>query len=74
MNAKQEIENKLEEFNSNFENLISNDNLNLSEIENITLDNFKNYKNIMGHHIEGLLSTKVNEKELVAKKNMNGKK
>ena len=57
-----------------FEKLVSEDKLNINSIEKIMLTDIEEYKKELKLHIEELLSTKINEKELISKKNKNGKK
>lgn len=57
-----------------FEKLVSEDKLDIDSIEKIMLTDIEEYKKELKSHIEELLSTKINEKELISKKNKNGKK
>ena len=57
-----------------FEKLVSEDKLDIDSIEKIMLTDIEEYKKELKLHIEELLSTKINEKELISKKNKNGKK
>ena len=57
-----------------FEKLVSEDKLDIDSIEKIMLTDIEEYKKELKLNIEELLSTKINEKELISKKNKNGKK
>jgi hypothetical protein len=57
-----------------FDNLVSEDKLNIDSIEELMLTELEDYKKELRLHIEELLSNKLNEKKLITKKNKNGKK
>lgn len=76
MNTKETINKKIEELDTKFDNLLTNGNFNINNLENnledIMLENLEEYKNILNNHVEDLLSNKIDEKELIIKKNKNG--
>lgn len=74
MNTKSEINNKINELDYNFDRLITEDKLNIDSIENLALKSIEDVKSIINNHIEELIVKKVDEKELIAKKNENGMK
>lgn len=74
MNIKSEINNKINELDYNFDKLITEDKLNIDSIENLALKNIEDIKSIINNHIEELIVKKVDEKELIVKKNENGMK
>lgn len=74
MNTKREINNKINELDNNFDKLITEDKLNIDSIESLGLKSIEDVKAIINKHIEKLLIEKIDEKELIIKKNRNGKK
>ncbi len=74
MNTSETLEEVINELNQNFDNLISNDHINIDEIEVLTLSSVEECKKIINNHIEELLKNKIDEKKLISKKNENGKK
>lgn len=73
MDTKKLIQEKITELDNNFDKLILTNKLNINSIEDITMKNIGDYKQIINTHIENLILKKINEKELVVKKNNNGK-
>ena len=76
--TQEEIENwrhkeKITELDNNFDKLILTNKLNINSIEDIAMKNIEDYKQIINTHIEDLIFNKINEKELIGKKNENGK-
>lgn len=74
MNTKKEINNRIDNMDRNFQNLINSNALTINAIENLAVNSIEEVTSIINSHIEDLLSSKVNEKELIIKKNSNGKK
>ncbi len=74
MNTKREINNKINELDNNFDKLITEDKLSIDSIESLGLKSIEDVKAIINKHIEELLIEKIDEKELIIKKNRNGKK
>ncbi len=74
MNTKREINNKINELDNNFDKLITEDKLSIDSIESLGLKSIEDVKAIINKHIEKLLIEKIDEKELIIKKNRNGKK
>lgn len=62
------------DFTSKFATLVKEDKLNINTIEDLMIENIENYKKELKNHVEDLLKNHVNEKELIIKKNRNGKK
>ena len=62
------------DFTSKFDILVKEDKLNINTIEDLMIENIENYKKELNNHVEDLLKNHVNEKELIIKKNKNGKK
>lgn len=74
MNAKTELNNKIDKLNENFDRLISDNELNINSIENLAIGSVNDIKNIINAHLKELIDKRVNEKELITKKNKSGKK
>ena len=66
--------NDFNDFSEKFDELIDNNELNIGSIEDLMINSINNYKNELINHVEELLSQHINEKDLVTKKNKNGKK
>lgn len=62
------------EFDERFEKLLDKEKLDINTIEQIMEEEIKDYRKELKYHLEELLSKKINEKELISKKNKNGKK
>ena len=73
MNTKKIIQEKITELDNNFDKLVLTNKLNINSIEDIAMKNIEDYKQIINTHIEDLILKKINEKELIVKKNENGK-
>lgn len=73
MDTKKIIQEKITELDNNFDKLVLTNKLNINSIEDIAMKNIEDYKQIINTHIEDLIFKKINEKELIVKKNENGK-
>ena len=73
MDTKKIIQEKITELDNDFDKLVLTNKLNISSIEDIAMKNIEDYKQIINIHIEDLILKKINEKELIVKKNENGK-
>lgn len=73
MDTKKLIEEKIKEIDDKFSELISNDCLDINSIELLGLNGIEECKKIITNHIEELIMERINEKELITKKNKNGK-
>ena len=73
MDTKKIIQEKITELDNDFDKLVLTNKLNINSIEDINMKNIEDYKQIINIHIEDLILKKINEKELIAKKNENGK-
>lgn len=74
MNTVKEIKTKINEFDNDFNELLKDNKLNISKIEDLAINNIEEYRQIINKHIEELMLSKINEKNLIFKKNENGKK
>lgn len=63
-----------EHFEEEFIKLVSENKLSINSIEELMLEEIKRYKNKLEMQLEELLKSQINEKELITKKNENGKK
>ena len=66
-------ENQLKKYEKEFDNLIEKNKMNISNIENLMLKRMDNFNQELVKHTEELLAQKINEKDLISKKNLNGK-
>jgi hypothetical protein len=64
----------LKNFSDKFDKLVSEDKLNINSLENLMVSNIEEYKRDLKKYTEDLLTSHINEKELIRKKNKNGKK
>lgn len=62
------------DLDKDFKKLVKEEKLNIGSLEELMIENIENYKRELAIHIEDLLSSEVNEKDLISKKNKNGKK
>ena len=74
MKIEGKIKKEIKDYNEKFNELVNNDKLNISTIEDLLLDNYKLHQKNMTQYTEELLSQKIDEKELISKKNKNGKR
>ena len=74
MEIEEKIKKEIKDYNEKFNELVNNDKLNISTIEDLLLDNYKLHQKNMTQYTEELLSQKIDEKELISKKNKNGKR
>ena len=71
---KKEEDKHINEFTNEFDELVAKGKMNINSLEQLMVDNVENYKKDLHKHVEEILSTHINEKELIIKKNKNGKK
>ena len=64
----------LSKFTNQFDELVADGKMNINTLEQLMVDNIEEYKKDLHQHVEEILSTHINEKELIVKKNKNGKK
>ena len=74
MRTIEQFEKNINNLDANFNELISNDNLDINSIEELAMNSIDNCKSIINNHIEELISKNINEQELIIKKNEKGKK
>ena len=73
MDAKKKLNEKIDELDNGFDNLRNNNELDINSIEDLALKTVDDVNNIINNHIEELVSEKLDEKELITKKNKIGK-
>ena len=66
--------NNIEKMTDKFDNMVREGTLNISKIENLLTSNIDEYKNNINKYMENLISLHIDEKQLIIKKNKNGKK
>ena len=74
MNAQKLIGIEINTLDNEFNKLLKNDKLNISEIESLSINTVEECKQIINNHIERLVMSKIDEQQLISKKNKNGKK
>lgn len=74
MDTKESNNNQFNKLDKEFHELILNQNLNVSSIEELMISNLEDYRILLCNHIEELVANSINEKELITKKNRNGRK
>ena len=74
MDAQKLIGIEINKLDNEFNKLLKNDQLNISEIESLSINTVEECKQIINNHIERLVMSKIDEQQLISKKNKNGKK
>lgn len=74
MRTIEQFEKNINNLDTNFNRLISNDGLDINSIEELAMNSIDDCKSIINTHIEELISKSINEHELITKKNKSGKK
>ena len=74
MRTIEQFEKNINNLDTNFIRLISNDGLDINSIEELAMNSIDDCKSIINTHIEELISKSINEHELITKKNKSGKK
>lgn len=67
------MKNNISELDKKIINLTKRDSIDISDIEDLLINNIEEYKVELHHHVEKLLSEQVNENKIIVKKNENGK-
>ena len=74
MRTIEQFEKNINNLDTNFNRLISNDGLDINSIEELAINSIDDCKSIINTHIEELISKSINKHELITKKNKSGKK
>lgn len=74
MRTIEQFEKNINDLDANFNQLISNDSLDINSIEELAMNSIDDCKSIINTHIEELISKSINEHELITQKNKSGKK
>lgn len=72
MSIKKHINKRVDDFDNQFKNLILEEKLDISSLEDLIMANLENYRDLLNTHVEELLSNNIDEKKLISKKNKNG--
>ena len=64
---------EFDDLTKQFDKLAKEEKLNIDSIEELMVKDIEEYKELQKEHIEKLLQNNINEKELITKKNKNGK-
>lgn len=67
------MENNISKLDNDFINLVKEDTLNISDVEDLLIKNIEEYKTQLHQHIEELLQQQVDENKIIVKKNKNGR-
>lgn len=67
------MKNNISELDKKIISLTKEDSIDISDIENLLINNIEEYKVELHHHVEKLLSEQVDENKIIVKKNENGK-
>ena len=74
MRTIEQFEKNINNLDTNFNRLISNDGLDINSIEELAMNSIDDCKSIINTHIEELISKSINVHELITKKNKSGEK
>ena len=64
--------NNFENIDNEITNLDNEGNLDIFSIENLLINNIESYKKELHKHVEDVLQNKINENNIIIKKNRNG--
>ena len=68
MDTTKLIESKINELDNDFSKLLSDNKLSISQIEDLAINSIEECKQIINNHIEELILSRINEKNLIIKK------
>ncbi len=74
MDIRKELNSNITEMEKKFDRLVNEKSLSIDDIEDLSLTSSKKCEQLINSHLEELLKKNINEKELINKKNKNGKK
>ncbi len=74
MRTIEQFEKNINNLDTNFNRLISNDGLDINSIEELAMNSIDDCKSIINTRIEELISKSINEHELITKKTRVGRK
>ena len=72
MDTKKLVYEKITELEDSVEKLIDDNQLNIDSIESIAINSINEYKEIVNNCLEEIIYKKIDEKELITKKNKSG--
>ena len=74
MDIRKELNDSITEMEEKFTQLVNEKSLSINDIEDLSLNSTKKCEQLINNHLGKLVKKNVNEKELINKKNKNGKK
>ena len=74
MDIIKELNNSIIEMEEKFAQLVNENSLSINDIEDLSLNSAKKCEQLINNHLCKLVKKNINEKELIIKKNKNGKK
>ena len=74
MDIIKELNNNIIEMEEKFAQLVNENSLSINDIEDLSLNSVKKCEQLINNHLCKLVKKNINEKELIIKKNKNGKK
>ena len=74
MNIIKELNNSIIEMEEKFTQLVNENSLSINDIEDLSLNSTKKCEQLINNHLGKLVKKNIDEKELIIKKNKNGKK
>lgn len=72
MDTLKQIEITINKLDDKFKKSVTNNTLNINVIEDLAVNSIEECKQIINNHIEKLIPSEIDEKELISKKNKNG--
>ena len=74
MDIRKELNNSITEMEEKFVQLVNEKSLSINNIEDLSLNSAKKCEKLINNYLGRLVKKNINEKELIIKKNKNGKK
>ena len=74
MSIRKELNNSITEMEEKFAQLVNEKCLSINNIEELSFNSSKKCEELINNHLSELVKKNINEKELIIKKNKNGKK
>lgn len=72
MDTVKKIKTTIDKLDGDFKNSITNNTLNINVIEGLAENSIEECKKIINNHIEKIIISEIDEKDLIVKKNKNG--
>ena len=74
MDIRKELNDSITEMEKKFAQLVNEKSLSINDIEDLSLNSTKQCEHLINNYLCKLVKKNINEKELIIKKNKNGKK